>query len=874
MRNPPFPRGDTAWHSFVAAFACAACACAPGVVSAAPIGTGAVTGVVKSVDGTVIANAVVTLNGNGVDQSVAVGTSGSFAFSSLPAGAYNVRASAPGYDTLSGRTIQVSDAQGTAMVLTMSRSASSLLTIGQVEVNSANALSTSTAPTTVVNTQAYAGLGYTLLSDVLQNDISTTVVHPLGGSSVLPTSVALRGPDPTETLVDIDGHPVNSGNSGDFDLSLLDPADYQNIELVKGIAPTSLVGPDTIDGAINIRTIEPTTQPHGLLRFFAGSYDTFGETLQATGTDQRLGYGLSLHRTTTAGEVNQNIFALDGSPTGSGVQHVGSALDASTALGKLRYTFGRGDGYVAVSFHDQSQFRDLSAGLSSYPPPPGAIPSGDSIARRVFGVVRGMDDGSGSEPVDNPGNLPELNSFAGSSLLSHNAGYGIDVRVPLGPVDESGVAPLSLLLRHYTSLVSQSVNGPAANSSPYLYNDRDLANEETIQLDRQFSKGLLTLQYDLRNENLQTNFVPGIINDESVGRRPFADAVSTNPLLTPFDDDGGSGSDLPDLRVTLTQVQRSAALRYIGDPSAQFHFAAAVYDSTYSTFGTSIDPRVGIAITPSAQTVIRASVGTTFQTPQLPELLVPPVLPPPVGGYIQVGNPNLKPDRATEYTIGIQHIFSQGTKRTDVSIDAYRVNLRTPAAPFLPPTPCGSSSSDSIALRPLDSSSPTCPLSFPVNAGNAVYQGIEIELRRALAHGMTLSTGWAVKSAYLTEVPPYIQDGTLVVGEQSLGLPLHKATLRLDKVQPQGLQFGAGIVSEGLYNELNQPPFTLFNANIGYRFHSFEVALAGTNLTNVYDQRFTKQGLGVLYGGLTGPLGTDALMLQGTAVNLIVTKRF
>jgi len=830
------------------------------------LGTGAVTGTIKSADGAPIPSAVITLSGNGSDQTFPVGTSGGFAFNGLPSGTYNLRASAPGYDTLSGRTVQVSAGQGTVLELTMTRSASSLTTIGQVRVNSASALQTSSAPSTTINTQNYAGLGYTLLSDVLQNDPSTTLVHPLGGSSVLPTSVALRGPDPTETLVDIDGHQVNSGNSGDFDMSLLDPADFGSIELVKGISPSSLVGPDTIDGAINIRTLDPTTQPHGLLRLFAGSYDSFGETLQATGTDQRLGYALSLHRTTTAGETNQTIFAVPGSPTGTGPQQVGSALDSSTALGKLRYTFGRGDGYVLFSFHDQSQYRDLSAALSSYLPPVGSIPSGDSVARRALGADTASDG--------NPTGLPELDSFAGSSLLSHNAGYGLDVRIPLGPVDSSGVSPTSVLLRHFTSLVSQSVNGPAADSSPYLYNDRDLSSDDSIELDRQYNKGLLTLQYDLRNENLQTNFVPGIINDESIARSALSSTLSSDPLsILPLDSSGPSGATPADTHITLTQVQRAAVLRYVGDPSAQFHFAAAVYDSDYSTFGTSFDPRVGFAWTPNAQSVLRASVGTTFQTPQLPELFVPPVLPPPVDGYIQVGNPNLKPDTATEYGLGFEHIFQPGPHHTVASIDLYRVNMREPASPYLPPIPptCNQGSSG-IAREPL--STTTCPLSYPVNAGDAIYQGIEISATRQLAPTMVLRAGWAVKSAYLTAVPAAIQDGTLVVGEQSLGLPLHKATLNLDKIPQLGFVYGAGLVYEGLYNELDQPPFTILNANVGYRFKNFEVGLSGTNLTNVYDQKFTKQAAGLLYGGLYGPLGTDAYMLQGTALTLILTRRF
>ena len=162
-----------------------------------------------------------------------------------------------------------------------------------------------------------------------------------------------------------------------------------------------------------------------------------------------------------------------------------------------------------------------------------------------------------------------------------------------------------------------------------------------------------------------------------------------------------------------------------------------------------------------------------------------------------------------------------------------------------------------------------------MNAGGAVYQGLE--LPRGVINSGALPPFEAAgrcRSAYLTSVPPSIQDGTLVVGEQSLGLPLQKATLFVDHTPPLGLTYGAGLIYEGPYNELDQGPFTLLNANLGYRFKHFEVGLSGTNLTNVYSQAFTREGAGVPYGGLFGPIATDAYYLQPAAINLTLTQRF
>jgi outer membrane receptor protein involved in Fe transport len=798
---------------------------------------GTVQGVVTSTDGADVADAVVTLSGRGADRTVRSGTDGRFELDNVPAGTYGVRAEATRYDRLSGRTIDVRGAAVTEIALSLARSSSSLATIGHVAIQGNDALSTSSAPTSYLDPQAYSNFGYTRLSDMLQNSISTTLVHPLGGSTVLPTSVALRGPDPTETLVDIDGHQVNSGNTGDFDLSLLDPADYVGVELVKGIAPSSLVGPDTIDGAINIRTLEPTTEPHGVARVSFGSFDALAETLEYTGTDGRLGYALSLHRTTTDGETNQTVLDVT-NPDDPSVAHVGSGVDASTALAKLRYAFGRGDGYAEFSFHDQSAQRDLSAALSSIP------------------------DG-GADPVTGP--LQALDAFEGTSLDTHNVGYGFDVSTPIGGRNSSGVAQTNLLFRHYTSVVNASVFGPGADTSPYLYSNRDRVDDDTIELDHHFYNSDLTLQYGVRNEGLVTDFVAGQVVDESYLRRVPTDSVAVRSL----DDDGGDDTS-PTTTLGLGQTQRSAVLRYSYDPGARIHLTAAAYYSRYSTFGSSVDPRFGAVYTPDARTALRASVGTTYQTPQLPELYVPPTLPAAVGGYISVGNPNLQPDRATEFGFGIDHVFELGPYRTAVTLDLYRVNLRNPSTPYVPPPNpnCDASSTNPANL---------CPLTYQVNTSDARYQGFEASAMRQIAPYTTVYAGYAVRSAYVFAAPTYLGyllAPSISLGEQAQGLPLQKGILSIQKSPRFGFTYGGGLVYEGPYNELDQPQYATLDANLGYRWRDYEIAVSGTNLTDVYDQRFTAQGAGSLYGSPQGLEASDAYVLQGTAFNVSLTRRF
>jgi outer membrane receptor protein involved in Fe transport len=423
--------------------------------------------------------------------------------------------------------------------------------------------------------------------------------------------------------------------------------------------------------------------------------------------------------------------------------------------------------------------------------------------------------------------------------------------LPLGAVDAAGVAPTSLLLRHSTSLVDQSVTGPGAEISPYLFNDRDMLDDESLQIVHRLGLGELTLQYDVRNEALRTNF-----QDGETEAKPLKGAVPLAP-----------DSELDQLE--LGQTQRSLVLRYAYNPTQSLHFTAATGYSDLSLFGSHIDPRFGFVWTPGSRTSLRFSVGTTYQSPLLPELVVPNPLPIVSGGYVSIGNPNLKPDHATEYDLGFDRVLFGGAHQTDISADVYRVNLRTPASQLLPPLDpkCG-------PLTSTGDGTP-CPLSYPVNAGDGVFQGIELSAQRRLGTAVTLRASYAVHSSYLSAIPAYFQEGALVQGEQTLGLPLHKGTLSLTGAPLRGLIYGASVVYEGAYNELNRPPFATLGARLGYRFRNgYEIGVAGTNLSDVYAQRFTRTGLGVPYGGSGEVIATDAYALQGRAYALTLTRRF
>lgn len=93
---------------------------------------------------------------------------------------------------------------------------------------------------------------YTSLVDVLRHVPGVHVEQP--GSRGGRASIYTRGLDPNQTLILLDGVRLNdptNNRGGSFDLSTLDPAGIERIEIVRG--PTSAVhGSDAIAGVVNI----------------------------------------------------------------------------------------------------------------------------------------------------------------------------------------------------------------------------------------------------------------------------------------------------------------------------------------------------------------------------------------------------------------------------------------------------------------------------------------------------------------------------------------------------------------------------------------------------------------------------------------------
>jgi vitamin B12 transporter len=98
-------------------------------------------------------------------------------------------------------------------------------------------------------------------------------------------SVSIRGADPDQTLVLIDGIRVNdpASTGSEFDFSVFSLGNVERIEVLRG-PQSGLYGSDAVGGVINIIMRKGEGEPRAVVEAEAGSYNTFAQRAFASGS--------------------------------------------------------------------------------------------------------------------------------------------------------------------------------------------------------------------------------------------------------------------------------------------------------------------------------------------------------------------------------------------------------------------------------------------------------------------------------------------------------------------------------------------------------------------------------------------------------------
>jgi vitamin B12 transporter len=183
---------------------------------------------------------------------------------------------------------------------------------------------TTPASISIITAEEIAATGALTVADVLRM-LPEVTIRTAGGPGGL-TTMSIRGSSSTETLVMLDGVPLNRPDQASVDLSTLPIQQVDHIEVMRG--PFSAIyGSATIGGVVNIVT---RAQPRSSVSARIGSY---GETSNVA---------------TLGGKSGATTYLVQGIQTGSTGFTTDTDYSDQTVMGRLIWPTG-GDGTLTLT---------------------------------------------------------------------------------------------------------------------------------------------------------------------------------------------------------------------------------------------------------------------------------------------------------------------------------------------------------------------------------------------------------------------------------------------------------------------------------------------------------------------------------------------
>jgi outer membrane cobalamin receptor len=768
-----------------------------------------IAGTVNGASGGAIAGARILAQGAAQTSAVS-GPRGEFSLGVTP-GSYRVSVTARGYASV---VVAVDARRDVSMQIALEPLDSpKLRVIGRVTVDGRLTPIQGTIPSIDVSRADFDRLGEDRVIEGLETLPGATFTRPDGGADSAIAVVSLRGPDPSESLIALDGQLLNDGNTGDLDLSRFPVAAFSSVDVTEGLGPEDTNGSNTFGGAINFVSLRPTQDPHEAFSLSGGSFGQSEGWFNATGTQGRVGYALALDDQHEAGYVDQTVPLYSGCTAGVPCvptsTHLGSSISSQLGLANLTYTFSpRAD--VTARVFSLGDVRDQSGAINGI---------NDSPALVASGVPLGAFTGPGEQTF-------------GQVIRA----YQLRSRTPLGAGE----------LAASVSESDNSVSLSGAPSSPYDVTHVDHRYDGELSWQRTFDTSQFAIGGYTRYESLDFLAPP-----------PAPPQTVTPSQAQPL----------------LGQSINVFYVRGGFEPTPKLRLDAGAFESRYTSFGSNLDGRFGAIYNTDPKTALRFSLGTGFRAPLLIERYQFPLdqlVQDANGVFIGQGSPNERPEHATEYELGASHEF--GSSTLDVSL--YRTNLRDPIEIFYPLALADSGAcSGQTPAHPI----PGCisfnsNVGNAVYQGMEVRY-----VQRFVPQHLFLTAMYGLNVAYPKDLTANFSNptsgGNLVDYEQFLGIPQQQGSLEVDYAN-RGWHGAIGAFFRGKNNELNQGPFTIVDALAGRQITPHvDLSVAATNLFGDAAGRYTVFGAGVAYNGVGGALPTNRLVVEPVGVRGIVTFR-
>ena len=549
-----------------------------------------------------------------------------------------------------------------------------------------------------VTRQQMDAVGYQSALDGLKQVPSAIIQYPDSGAPTAPAVVSLRGPDPSEALVTLDGQTLNDGNTGDLDISQFPVAAFNSINVTEGLGPTDSLGSNTFGGAVNFVTLQPTQTEHFTLAGSLGSYGTSQIFLNATGSIGKLGYAFAGSNFQQAGQVDANVFVTPSNyaPINCGpatknnpencptLTHLGSTISSRLGSVNLVYNFSqRADAGVRIFTLGNS--RDESSAVNGIAGDP-FIPCDPTDTS-----VRCPASGNTSMPNPEYGQ----NVGLGESTFSQSIrAYDVYSRSVLG----AG----SLLADFYASDNNVDLVGGGA-ASPYDVSHLDKRYNESLSWGRTFDTSEFAFGGYARQESLT-----------------------------------GLG-----ITQTLSQSIDSYYLRGAQQFGRNLRLSAGVYDADYSSFGNSVDWRLG-----ASYDIDSSTRRARFRRYRLPRAAADRALLFPRSH--RAPRPSPTESGLTAGGLKLRRCRPRQSERKGRARDGVRTRPLASVLESVEPRRLGLSFEPARHDRKLLSGFSACnaPNGFayeiPINIGNAVYEGAEVRFKQGFPKqhlSMVLSYG-------------------------------------------------------------------------------------------------------------------------------------
>ncbi|TAM76684.1 TonB-dependent receptor [bacterium] len=821
---------------------------------------------------------------------------GSFRFDEEPAGVYAIQITAEGYQRTQAAGIVVAeDARQVSFSTAIDRDSGStgrLKVIGREAVASRGSLQTSATINEEISSDRLFSQNYARVGDAL-----TTLPGVTGATSSAvgdDLSISIRGFNGSETAALLDGHPIGPiGSFGSvydlrsgYDFQLSPFFGLRDTQVIFGSGATGLYGANTIAGAVNFETLNPTRHPHFLLKQGFGNDGKSLSAFEGTGTTSngKLGYALVHAVQGTYGNFAPQQMMQRGL---LGTDFTSANVAANTYLVSGAYLM-RND-LLKLSYELDPQTRLTLTGYSA----------------------TSWDDKSGNGDTDYNAYESQLYS-AQQTVAAYGPGNSAPAGCSNGLVVKTDANPsLCATPQQYAQLAA----GPAGGGpGPW----QAIRNQDYhARLTRQVGRNVIAFDGFAGNYALDYNrnraggldptgtFYTGGFNTSfyRTGGFLISDDIAAehntfgfgyfvlhqrqtgdkfNYLL-----DGNGNVTAHNLIATpeYTQGFSSVFVRDQYMPSARLSLFGNFWLTHSTVTGrTTLDPRVSVIFRPTNQDVLRVTGGHSNAEPA-PSLrfgppnlnTTPQNLNPTCNGNQQtaigsVSDPNLAPETSTDFEIGYGHRFKRGDT---VQLNLYTANEQDALfGGTLAVSAIGSGAIPAFLLQQYYARIGQLCANLPnpilanlavtttYNAAQARYRGIEINGRYRLNRQFALDYMYDVQSAALLGVPDSVlaNNVTVINGSQVYAVPLHKASLGLDYTSSNGLEARLDEFYTDGNNGFSRPAFTYANGSLSKAFGNTIVTLGIYNVFDDAVDTFGRIGLGVFKP--ENQFGTDTNAVQ------------